>query len=185
MYGIYIWSRVSSNLLKYHQSTSFKIDTSDFLVELNLAFDKLKEGKFDVVSIYYDELKVSVDSKWKRIGKKPYPLKKVLLDKKTMKKYIELAKKQHYELSKKSKVDPVDSTSSSSYKLSAEQVEDVVDVSNGETVKEAKGKKYKKKTDENSKKSVKEDKKEISKKSKQSKLDENLDKIKNLLEDEK
>ncbi|MFT7615297.1 MAG: parallel beta-helix repeat protein, partial [Candidatus Woesearchaeota archaeon] len=81
----------------------FKVDVMDLRIELDLAYDKLKEAKFDVVEIYLDGVSRTIEKKWSKLKKKPKTRTVELLDKKTVNKFIELAKRQHYEGAKETK----------------------------------------------------------------------------------
>ncbi|MFT4309412.1 MAG: ATP-binding protein, partial [Candidatus Woesearchaeota archaeon] len=99
------YDKYNAKLLDYRDSMmqleSNGVDIMDLQVEIELTYDKMKEGKFDVVEIYVEELERKLKNMWDKIGKKPTSRKIKLLDEKMMEKYVELAKKQHYESEKK------------------------------------------------------------------------------------
>lgn len=79
------------------QLSKLKVDVMDLNIEVDLAFDKLKDAKFDVVEIYLEEISRKIDKIWTSKNKKPKKRKVKLLSKKEVDHFIELAKKQHYE----------------------------------------------------------------------------------------
>ena len=70
------------------------VDPMDYEIELNLAENKLKEARFDIVEMYLEETEKTIHRKWEDLGDEPEPRKKELLDEATMQRYIELAKRE-------------------------------------------------------------------------------------------
>jgi surface protein len=83
------------NLRHMLEIMSQKQDILDYTVELDLATDKLKEARFDIVDIYLEELKTKIVRLCEKHNIKWQPRQIKLIDESVLEKFIKLAQLEH------------------------------------------------------------------------------------------
>ena len=96
-------SRVDTVDYQFKQLKELNEDIFDLVIELNLAKDKLAEGKFKLAKIYLDGLEPKLKEFWRNIGKKPKVKKKQYLNKAYLTKQISEVKKKRKVIIQKEK----------------------------------------------------------------------------------
>ncbi|MFT4312230.1 MAG: BspA family leucine-rich repeat surface protein, partial [Candidatus Woesearchaeota archaeon] len=90
------------------EQLSQKQDIMDFQVEVDLAVDKLKEARFDVVDIYLDEIKIKVQRACEKHGLTWQKREIKLIDEAVLQKFISLAHHEHKQAVKGKSEQPVE-----------------------------------------------------------------------------
>jgi len=83
------------------QLKKLKLDTMDLELELKLAKDKVKEGKFQMSDMYLESLRPRFEESWKKLGKAPMPIVMKKISKEEVSKGITEAKAQREKYIKK------------------------------------------------------------------------------------
>jgi len=78
-----------------------KLDTMDLELELKLAKDKVKEGKFQMLDMYLESLRPRFEESWKKLGKAPMHIVMKKISKEEVSKGITEAKAQREKYIKK------------------------------------------------------------------------------------
>ena len=85
--------RIDQLQYEVEQLEQEKIDVFDLKLELKLATDKVKTGKFNMVQIYLDGLIPRIKKHWEKLGKQPKKLEKKLVSEEDLQEAIKRAKK--------------------------------------------------------------------------------------------
>jgi len=83
------------------QLKKLKLDTMDLELELKLAKDKVKEGKFQMSDMYLESLRPRFEESWKKLGKAPMHIVMKKISKEEVSKGITEAKAQREKYIKK------------------------------------------------------------------------------------